>query len=163
MGGQRAVQMLSPKDAVTVCFTFIIGMLGICAFAAPGATEETARWPWQRNNNGINDRANSAPEFEISNTLPAPYNLVAIASDGAVCLQWERPRAYTLGWGGLSQEPITSYSVEVQPEGLPPGNARLASKRLFMVPQDSPTESRVTGLSNGYTYSFTVTAEVGRG
>lgn len=100
-------------------------------------------------------------QYTVTNTLPAPYNLVAIASDASVCVQWERPAAYTLGSRGFSMEPITSYSIQAQPEGsLASSTSRL--QRTFAIPVDASTESKVTGLSNGYTYIFTVVAEVSR-
>jgi hypothetical protein len=95
----------------------------------------------------------------LAATLPPPLNIAAIASDGAVCLQWQRPRIYQLGWGGISDHPIVSYTIDVTPEfSGGPSQSRL--QRFFTVPLDAPTEARVTGLANGYSYRFTVSAEV---
>ena len=69
----------------------------------------------------------------------------------------KRFRAHSYGWGGRFQQPVVSYSVMVEPEGFPQGRL----KRFFVVPTDVPTESKITGLQNGYTYNFRVQAEVG--
>jgi hypothetical protein len=51
-----------------------------------------------------------------------------------------------------------SYNVEVTPETPSLNQARL--QRFFALHLDAPTETRVTGLRNGYGYRFTLVAEV---
>jgi hypothetical protein len=58
----------------------------------------------------------------------------------------------------VSRQPIVSYNVEVTPETPSLNQARL--QRFFALHLDAPTETRVTGLRNGYGYRFTLVAEV---
>ncbi|KAK3272499.1 hypothetical protein CYMTET_19209 [Cymbomonas tetramitiformis] len=102
--------------------------------------------------------------------LPTPRNVVAVASDQAVCLQWDPPPEFARSLGGsgtlLQAYPdggrIASFSISAQPVLRPGDSAARSNLDLsFAVnAQDAPSETTVTGLTNGYTYRFTVAAEV---
>jgi hypothetical protein len=53
----------------------------------------------------LNEQDTQRP-LMLAATLPAPFNLAAIASDGAVCLQWEKPRVYQLGCAASQPLPL---------------------------------------------------------
>jgi lysophospholipase L1-like esterase len=73
----------------------------------------------------------------------APTNLTATAGDGSVALSWSAPSSN----GGSA---ITDYIVEVQPSG--------GSWSTFADGVGTATSGTVSGLTNGTSYSFRVSA-----
>ncbi len=91
---------------------------------------------------------------------PAPFNVIAVASDNSACLSWswEKP-----GQPQESTVPIVSYSVRVQPifrRRLSDSSSVNATIKRRLFPSISAAEPSavIDGLRNGYNYRFFVTA-----
>jgi titin len=80
-----------------------------------------------------------------SGTATAPRSLIATASDGQVALAWVAPSST----GG---NPVTGYSIEVS------SNGGTSWTTLIADTASTTTSYSATGLSNGTTYAFRVSA-----
>ncbi len=88
---------------------------------------------------------------------PAPINVVAIASAGAVCLSWE-------SWAMRDSPDVVSYNVKAIPENSARRlgatvqeftiNATNSDRRRLL---NAPMKAKVSGLANNYLYKFTIT------
>jgi hypothetical protein len=109
----------------------------IQAFSPPGAggstVDVTVTTP------GGTSAPSSADQFSYLGPPGAPLNVAATAGDGQASVTWTSPPSN----GG---RPISGYTVASTPGGL------------TVAAGPSATSATVTGLTNGVTYTFTVTA-----
>jgi len=94
--------------------------------------------------------AGSSAFIEAATTPSAPWNPAAVAGNASATVSWSMP--YTSGLPLNGGSPVTSYLVTASPGG---------ATCTYQVPTDGSPESdqcTVNGLTNGTSYTFTVSA-----